>query len=220
MPEYHPDEALLLDYASGAQDEAEALIIATHLSFCSTCRDTAKLLEAAGGALLGEAPGEPLTGAWRARMTAAMDEAGEAASAAAETAVHPDTASLPQPLRNYVSAERKRLAWPPSLGPSEIRLMRRRKGGPDIRLMRIRAGTAMPRHGHAGEEFTLVLQGGFADDAGHYRPGDFAFADRGIEHQPRADVDGDCICLAVSRGPVRLKGLLGRIVNPFLGDFI
>ena len=35
---HHPDDELLLDYASGALGEAESLVIATHMALCPICR--------------------------------------------------------------------------------------------------------------------------------------------------------------------------------------
>jgi putative transcriptional regulator len=82
--------------------------------------------------------------------------------------------------------------------------------------MRIRAGRAVPRHTHRGYELVCVLEGGFSDAAGHYGRGDVAVADDGVDHQPTADADGDCICLAVTDAPVRLTGRFWRLLNPFV----
>jgi len=49
---HHPSEELLFDYASGAISEAWGLSVATHLAFCSECRDKVAEIEAIGGCLL------------------------------------------------------------------------------------------------------------------------------------------------------------------------
>lgn len=87
--------------------------------------------------------------------------------------------------------------------------------GCEVSLLRIDGGKAMPVHTHHGSEITLVLQGGFADDHGHYGVGDIAYADSEVNHKPVADEGEVCICLAVVDAPLELTGPLGRLVNPF-----
>src|SRR6185312_7998485 len=82
-------------------------------------------------------------------------------------------------------------------------------------LLRIRAGRAMAVHRHEGLEYTLVLAGGFSDAGARYGVGDLCLA-AGPEHMPLADVDQDCICLAVLDAPLVLTGSLGRLLNPLL----
>jgi putative transcriptional regulator len=81
----------------------------------------------------------------------------------------------------------------------------------------IPAGVAMPDHGHHGMEMTMVLQGAFQDEGDHFGRGDVEIADSEIEHTPMADLDEDCICLAVTDAPLRFKGLLPRIMQKFIG---
>ena len=74
----------------------------------------------------------------------------------------------------------------------------------------------MPKHTHAGNELTLVLAGGFTDARGSYLRGDVAVTDEHVDHQPTADWDEDCLCLAVVDAPLRLTGRMTRFLNPFL----
>ena len=85
------------------------------------------------------------------------------------------------------------------------------------RLLYIPAGTAVPDHGHRGLELTLVLQGAFEDEEGRFARGDIEIADADLDHMPVADVSEDCICLAVTDAPLRFKGWLPRLAQPFLG---
>ncbi len=63
---------------------------------------------------------------------------------------------------------------------------------------------------------TCVLAGGFSQEQGHYGPGDFDLGDESIDHHPVVDTDGDCICLVAMQGELRLAGLLGRLMQPFV----
>ncbi len=58
-----------------------------------------------------------------------------------------------------------------------------------------------------------MLEGGFSDAYGHYLAGDVSVADSEVTHQPVADDDGDCICLAVTDAPLRFTGPLGSLIN-------
>ena len=82
--------------------------------------------------------------------------------------------------------------------------------------MRLKPGAAMPPHTHRGNEFTLVLAGGYKDQGNQFLRGDFDFKDPSHKHRPVVDNDGPCLCLVVLDAPVKLTGSFGRLVNPFL----
>jgi putative transcriptional regulator len=211
-PVHHPSEARLLDYASGALLEPMALLVATHLALCPACRRRVAELEAVGGALLESLPPEPVESDSFVRLLARLDRPEPPPEQLAP--VPAGDPILPQPLRDYVGSL-DRLAWRHFGLFSEARLLT----GFDkltTRLLRIRPGTALPRHSHAGSELALVLQGGFSDVTGHYRRGDVSDADGEVDHRPVADADEECLCLAVTDAPVRLTGWLGRLLNPFI----
>ena len=201
MPNHHPDESLLIEYAAGSLNEAKSLLVATHLTLCPVCRDAVRDGEAVGGALLqasayhvgvGE-PDEPtsVVDAPRARRVAVADSA------------------LPNPLRDYIGMPMSEIKWTPLWrGLCEYALP---QFGARVRLLSIPGGGRMPRHTHEAEELTLVLQGAFADGSGHYARGDVATADPSINHRPQADAGAQCICLAVEDGALRLTGWTGRL---------
>lgn len=212
-PTHHPSDERLLEYASGALPEPPALLVATHLALCPRCRRVTAELEALGGALLEGMAAEPLAGDSLERALARLEEApGEPTPAPAAPQSEP---ALPQPLRGYVGDSLDCLPWR-RLGPiAEVRLLREFEGY-TTRLLWARAGAAVPAHTHAGTEMTLVLRGAFSDASGHFLRGDVDEADSSIAHQPVADEDEDCICLAVTDAPLRLTSRVGRLLNPFL----
>jgi putative transcriptional regulator len=222
MPVHHLSDELLLDHAAGSLPEPVALLVATHLALCPACREHEAGLEAVGGALLDEIDPEPIEGggldALFARIEAApAEDMGEAEVAAVKPAASDIVPTLPRPLRDYVGGETDALAWRKRGKLSEARLLPEASGG-TVKLLRIPAGAMMPVHTHRGTELTLVLEGGFSDEQGHYLRGDVAIADEDVTHRPRADDDGDCLCLTVTQAPVRLAGPLARFLNPFLRD--
>lgn len=212
MPAYHPGSDLLMDYASGAAPEPVALLVATHLSLCSDCRAEVARLDALGGALLETLDSEALAPEALDRALARLDLPEPVAPPSPEGAVSHADPRLPRPLADYIGGDLETLPWKTRGGVAEVDLL---AGYPGFRtqLLRIKAGTAVPQHTHGGSEYTLLLAGGFSDASGHYRRGDVAEADPGVDHRPLADAGEDCLCLAVTDAPLRLTGPLGRYLN-------
>lgn len=99
--------------------------------------------------------------------------------------------------------------WRSQLGGVQGRKVNRLcEPGIDARLLKIQPGAAIPHHDHAGEELTLVLQGGFADENGAYHRGDVCFGQSGEPHRPVGLEGEPCICFAVSIGGYRFRNPL------------
>lgn len=90
-------------------------------------------------------------------------------------------------------------------------------GETEVQLMRLQPGQKVPRHTHAGREYTLCLEGGFSDERGSYGPGDLSIADADITHMPQADDDGVCIVLTVTDAGLKFTGVLGLLQRVFGG---
>jgi len=124
--------------------------------------------------------------------------------------------TVPAPLLSFLPASLKDLPWK-GVGRmlEEFRLSLARS---DIKatLMRLRPGSQMPEHTHRGQEFTLLLAGGYRDSNKQFGPGDFDAKDSSQAHQPVVDDDGPCLAFAVLDAPLRLTGTMGKLINPFL----
>lgn len=193
--------ALLLDHAAGASSPARQLLVETHLRLRPSARDLADALDVAGGALLERLEPEPvaarLHGAESARApSGAPVDALRDARALVEAALH-----SPGHLNWRWRAPAMR----------EVRLP-----APGATLLRLAGGRAAPKHGHAGEEVTLVLRGAYADETGRYAPGDIAFADAELDHSPYVPDGEECVCLVVTDGALRFHSLLARVANRWL----
>tara|TARA_R110002012_G_scaffold240120_2_gene414244 strand:- start:52 stop:741 length:690 start_codon:yes stop_codon:yes gene_type:complete len=213
-----PGEDLLLDYASGALPEPVSVLVATLLALRPDLRRTVSEMEAVGGYLLEEiAPAALSEDAFEA-VLARIDIAGLPVEAAAndDATVRTDAetiAAVPEPLRSYLGAPLSGLAW--------------RRRGPGIEeyrlpvtddrfemsVLRLGPGRSVPSHGHEGSELTLVLDGAFSDDAGHYARGDLAVNGEDDLHAPRADPTEGCLCLAITGGPLRFSNPLVRLFD-------
>lgn len=218
MIKHHPADELLLDYAAGALGEGPALAVATHAAMCAECQEQVAVLEGVGGALLESIVGEPVADDLLDRTLAMLDA--PVADPVAVMRVDDDgSEQVPEPLLSYIGRGLAHLAWRRVGGimtaVEEARLPLAAKNI-KVALMRLKAGSLMPMHSHRGNEYTLVLDGGFSDGGHQYGPGDFVARDPSHEHQPVVDDDGECLCLVVLDAPLRLSGAMGRIINPFL----
>jgi len=212
---HHPDDATLLDYATGTLAESFALIVATHLALCPACRRTVSAMEAIGGALVEAEPAaEAPAGGFEALM-ARIEAMPPDPGPPPPPSFHPEAASLPRPLRDLMPAGLGSLPWRRA-GAIEQALLPCPDAGHRIRRLRILPGRGAPRHTHRGVEMTLVLQGAYSDATGRFARGDLEWADSDLDHRPVAEGGEVCICLAVTSAPLRLTGRLGRLIDPFL----
>lgn len=214
---HHPQDELLLDYASGALSEAWSLAIASHLALCPRCRRTVATMESLAGDALEDIRPEPVGADLLTAVFERLDApVPEPKAVPRPAAIDSPAPSLPQPLRGYVGGDIDSLPWQ-RLGLGAYQLLISTDDGATARLLRIPAGKPVPEHSHGGMELTLVLAGAFSDDSGTYGRGDLQEADETIAHQPHAAPGEDCICLAITDSPLRFKSFAARMVQPILG---
>jgi putative transcriptional regulator len=210
----HPaPEELLLDYAAGALAAGPALAVALHVALDPAARRTVERLGALGGALM-EGEGEtPFDEALLHSTLARLD--GVSVEPRPEPYVpRPGFEWAPLPLAPYLD-----LGTAPNWkrvfgGFEEMRLSL--PGEHRVSLLRLEPGRGLPMHRHVGEEFTVVLQGGYTDSTGNYGVGDFAVGPGPEEHEPIADPGEPCIALIVVEKPIVLTGPFGRFLNPLV----
>ena len=216
---HHPSEEILLDYGAGALSEALALVVATHASMCSLCSARVREIEACGAALIDDVPGEDMSETALEDVLRRLDIS-EPIVRQQRTVDSETEALLPGPLNRYVAKNFVDLSWR-RVGRlfDEHRLHLARS---DIKgaLYRIPAGSLMPKHSHRGQEYTVVLAGGYRDAEKLYGRGDFSAMDANESHQPVVESDAPCICLVALDAPLKLSGPVGFLVNPFLQNLI
>ena len=209
---HHPDDSLLMAYASGTADEATALIIATHLHYCAICRVKSAQLETIGGSLLEEiAPQAMAAGALEATL-AKLDQV----KPYERPRRAPSRDGTPGVLRSYLGGDLRDVRWR-QMGPQLAYAPLFRRGDVAARLLRGVPGTESGVHSHRGLEYTLVLQGGYTDVTGSYAPGDLQVMEAGGRHNPVADPGEDCINLAVTTGRLKFDSLIQKIAAPLFG---
>lgn len=229
-PAHHIQDEILMDYAAGTSSEVEAVFVASHLALCPACRHKVEDYEKIGGALLTSTPpadfSDDAFDALMARIDAGQfggedgPTGGPAGARTPSAKADPDATVVPRPLRDYLSTPVGRLPWKSVMrGLDEVTLPIADRD-PHVtrkaRLLRIKAGTQMPKHTHAGSEMTIVLSGSFSDERGSFGRGDVAIHDGDVDHQPLAGDEEDCLCFVVTDAPLKLTGRFTRFLNPFV----
>lgn len=209
---HHLTDDLIFAYSAGLLPEAVNLVVASHISMCDACRAAVEAHDAVGGSMIESADTVDVSDACLDGALAMIR--GLEPIRAPQAVAKPRDARVPQPLRDYIGGSLDDVNWRP-LGMGVKQAILPTSSDASARLLYIPAGTALPDHGHKGMELTLVLQGAFSDDDGYFARGDIEVADTHVDHTPVADISEDCICLAVTDAPLRFKGLIPRLAQPF-----
>lgn len=170
-------------------------------------------MEQIGGAFLTSLPPAPLSSGALARVAARLNEPCrpakiETAAAVSEVAI----AGLAKFVRRYPFGDWQWIAPRVHLRPLALPELSNTR----VFLLRSGPGTKMLEHSHTGTEVTCVLSGAFSHGGGHFGPGDFDLGDEAVDHRVVVDAAEDCVCLVAMQGELRLNGLLGRLVQPFV----
>lgn len=207
---HHPAEETLAAFAAGSLDEGSALVVAAHLAMCGQCRSLTRDYECIGGALLDEA--EPVR-LGRAVEGASLQELAPPPESRARHVSFGDGQSAVD--RMIAIYGRGRWKWR-GFGVHSADVNVPIEDGVRVFLLKAAAGTRMPQHSHSGVELTLVLKGAFSHEYGRFAVGDLEEADGGVDHQPVVDEESECICLVAMSGRLRLQGLAGKVLQPFV----
>lgn len=205
---HHIPDELLAAYAAGNLPHAFSLVVAAHVSVCPECRSRLHSHEALGGLLMDEGSSRSVSNAMRQRVFACLDDAPVVDPGPRRMGVYPG------PIAEVLHYEEPRWRW---LGGGVRQAVLQRSDQESVRLLYIPAGQAMPDHGHHGLEMTMVLQGAFSDEFGHFGVGDVEMADPSLEHTPIAAKGEDCICIAAADARLRFNALVPRLLQPVFG---
>jgi putative transcriptional regulator len=205
---HHPSDETLAAFAGGALDLARRLVVASHIERCPHCQRLAGDFAVVAGAMLDKLPPTPMSAnALERTLARAGQPVARSTSYTSES--EPD---LPEAIRAY---PRGKWRWAgPGLQYRSIALPE--GAGASLFMLKGAPGTQLPEHTHTGSELTLLLKGSYTHESGQFAQGDFEEADDDVEHQPTVDGDGECICLVALDGRLKLNGVLGALLNPFI----
>jgi putative transcriptional regulator len=206
---HHIPPNVIAAYAAGSLGQAYALVVATHVSMCDTCRAELAAQEAAGGVVLDGFASERLSDGMFDQLMTRLDE-----PAPAEPTPPSRNGIYPGPV---MQALRGKLPTWKSIGGGVKQCVVGGDRDGVSRLLYIPPGQAVPDHGHNGLELTLVLQGGFSDETGHFDVGDVEVANADLDHVPTADPGPPCIVVAATDAPLKFNTFIPRLLQPLFG---
>jgi putative transcriptional regulator len=209
---HHPPEDLLADFAAGRLEEAHHLVVGVHVAECARCARFVRAIEQLGGLSLEDVAPVPMASDAFERVLSRINEKPERRASLPPADTFGMARDLPPALRNYRIGKTRRVAPGLSLRPIELS----GSGSARAFLLRSAPGSRMLEHTHTGTELTLVLEGSFSHDGGRFGPGDLDYGDDEIDHQPVVGDEGPCVCLVAMTGDLRMNGLLGRLIAPFV----
>ncbi len=199
-----PDH-IMASYAAGSLPDPFALVVATHVSMSPDSRASLEAHQALGGSVLELMGGETLSAGLKDSVLAALDDPFEPTPQYARSGVYP------APVMAAMNG--RGVAWKNMGGGVRQDIVAADQYG-TARLLYIPPGMAVPDHGHNGLEMTLVLQGSFSDETGHFGVGDIEIANEDLDHTPIAGPGEACICLAATDAPLRFRALIPRLLQP------
>ena len=217
------EDEWLASYAAGGLSPAKRLVIACQATIDARVAERLARMDHVCGAVLEGADGADLSDGFIDRVVGALD--GAAPSAFGSAIADEDARGAedeapewaPAPLNRFLRDIGRALAWRP-IGPGVARApLFDAEDGERLYLLRARGGVKIPSHGHRGEEWTLVLQGGYHAGAAGYGVGDLHREDETAEHQIVIDAGEPCISLVAIEGRLRFGNPLLRLLQPFAG---
>lgn len=225
MITHHPDENLLTEYSSGSLANPLGVVVCAHLQICPHCRKRVEQLNKLGAAILNQSVAEAVQpesfDQLMARIRNTNAENCLAEKPATSQALHPVYAKDPL-LKNVPKVIAKllprdgKLQWERVSSALTTARLKTGQSQYEVAFQRISSGGKVVEHDHRGLELTMVLCGSFSDEDGVYNQGDFLVRNPGEIHRPTATQNQDCLCISVVEAPVRVTGLFGKLINPFL----
>lgn len=209
----HPQEELLAAYSAGSLPLSQALCISTHLERCPDCGRKLQRLNRVGSELMQQLEPAPASDELKNKLLARLDSLSEENSA--QTHALPDS-TVPRCLQQFVRGSYNDLPWRRVSADIHSAELCRDHNGAIVELLRIKPGGSAITHTHLGDEYTVILEGSFSDEAGLYGEGDFLLRGKHDKHTPVASLHRECLCLAVTEGPIQFTGFFSRLMNPFI----
>lgn len=209
----HPYEELLAAYSAGSLPLSQALCVSAHLEHCPSCGQKLKRLNRVGSQLMQQLKPARASEQLKNRLLDSLDSLTDEKPDLEPARVD---SSIPRCLHQFIDSNYDDLRW--KRVSADIRSVElcRDSNGAKVELLKIKPGGSATTHTHLGDEYTVILEGSFSDEDGVYRQGDFMVKGESDQHTPVATQDRECICLAVTEGPVQFTGFVSRMLNPFI----
>ncbi len=213
---FHPAQDLLSAFAQGELSAGMSVALSAHIELCDICRN--KTSEMESNAILSwlQIPEEAPESDFSAMISSIISQPQTSQEpnrddyAVREMHMLNHSVMLPRVLAKAAS---EGLVWKKLAGGINQALVKL-DDETQCEFIYMTPGSQVPVHKHQGSEVTLVLDGSFSDELGHYRASDFVV--RTKEHMHRPASDEGCLCFSVLDSPLTFTKGLARLMNPFL----
>lgn len=220
---HHLTDETIQDYSAGSLSMPMETLIACHLTVCSKCRHRAEMADLVGGSVLGEVEPAPvaLSASDLISRAAAMPDHSAPSTSRVSGEGNPESAvsGVPRPLARLLPTQLSELDWRrigPGIKQHNLSSQPRKFGA--FQLLHLDPGVVLSAHSHNDRELTYLVQGSYKDEVGRFQMGDIADLDGHVEcHQPVVDSEEPCIALIATHSPVTYSGMVGKIMQPFVG---
>ncbi|MDA9556929.1 ChrR family anti-sigma-E factor [Vibrio sp.] len=220
MIDHHPTIERLEQYVLGTIDASHGFAIASHLDYCSVCQAQVSELEAKVA--------EAAFHHSEIESASTSDDMMNMFSAIVEVAPQTIVDSTPtRPKAEYIEVANKRFQLPTQVARQISSLGEWKNYGGKVfsapitlennvhaNLMYIAQGVSIPEHTHKGKETTLILHGGYQDQLGSYKAGDYIECTQSDIHSPETTHE-DCLCLTLLTEPMLFTKGVARVFNLF-----
>lgn len=217
---HHLTDESIQDYASGSLSMPMETLVACHLTVCSSCRNKVSLAESLGGSLFDDIDSVSVSMSASDLLARASAMPSHSAPLTnAESKPIPKVTGVPRPLARLLPAPLQELDWrriAPGIKQHNLSDQHRKHGA--FQLLHLEPGTVLSAHSHNDRELTYLVAGSYTDETGTFKVGDIADLDSNEHtHQPVVDSEVPCIALIATQSPVNYSGVLGKIMQPFVG---
>ncbi len=202
-------ETLLLSYAAGLLDQAQSLIVASHVAMSPQAKEKVQECEALGGALM-EKYCEPVSmGKQSLANVLNRLDAREAPQEHEEMyeLVFPEGLSIPLCLKRSVACHVQHVHWRtvrPGVQSFELSLECRQS---KTRFLKAGRGVESPRMAPRAMELTLILDGALMDETGVHKRGDLVIMDETCRHAATSCDRQGGFYMVVTSAPTHFSGL-------------
>ncbi len=211
----HPHDSLIQQFARGTLDTARTLFIHWHMKSCQHCVERLMQTDERYGTLLEETTPIPLKPSARDDIKSRIADL-ESALATDElehlllNISHEFDSSIYRVLELLERGHHKNIRWNFLWKGSRYRTLRSQDS--TIVIMQIKPKAAIPRHCYTRNEYKLVIRGGFSDEYGDYKSGDFVTYQQGEHHTPTNHGNEECILVAGERKYIQFVNLLVNVL--------
>jgi putative transcriptional regulator len=216
---HHLTEETIQDYAAGNLSMPMETLVACHLTVCSACRSKADMAERIGGNFFDAVKPAAVSASAGDILAKAAAMPAHASPVVGNVALSDDLAGIPRPLARLLPTGLDDLDWrriAPGIKQHNLSDRHRKYGA--FQLLHLEPGVVLSAHSHNDRELTYLVQGSYKDEIGRFQQGDIADLDDHIEsHQPVVDSEIPCIALIATHSPVNYSGVVGKIMQPFVG---